>query len=69
MSYQTIWEYRIKPGKKNEFENLYGSNGKWIKLFQKFPGYIKTELHRDINDPDRYVTIDHWESRANLLYV
>lgn len=63
MNYITIWKYKIKSEKKDEFENLYGNYGEWVKLFQKFPGYIKTELHRDINDPDRYITIDHWESK------
>ena len=63
MSYLTIWEYKITSEKKDEFENLYGNHGEWVKLFQKFSGFIKTELHRDINNPDKYVTIDHWESK------
>ena len=25
-------------------------------------GYIRTELHRDVGDPTRYVTIDYWDS-------
>jgi len=63
MSYLTIWEYKIKPEKKNEFEKLYGSRGEWVKLFQKFPNYIKTELHKDIYDPDHYTTFDYWKSK------
>jgi|SRR3989304_4754866 len=64
-SYLTIWEYKIKPEMKNEFENLYGSEGAWVKLFEKFPDYIKTELHHDIKNPDRYVTIDYWKTRES----
>ena len=63
MSYLTIWEYKIKPEKKNIFEKLYSNIGKWVKLFKKFPGYIKTGLYRDISNPNKYITLDYWESK------
>jgi heme-degrading monooxygenase HmoA len=32
------------------------------KLFRKVPGYINTELLRDETNPNRYVTVDCWET-------
>jgi heme-degrading monooxygenase HmoA len=34
-----------------------------VALFRRSPGYLKTELYRDLDDLHRYVTVDTWESR------
>ncbi len=59
----TIWQYKIKSNKKNEFEKLYGPDGDWVKLFQKFSSYIKTELIKDLHNNDCYLTLDYWKSK------
>jgi heme-degrading monooxygenase HmoA len=59
---QTIWEYKVKGDQLTQFQNAYGPNGDWARLFQKCPGFIKTELQRDIEDPNRFITIDYWQS-------
>jgi len=59
---QSIWEYHIKSEYLSEFINTYAPDGDWVKLFQKCPGYIKTELKSDTDDPHRFVTIDYWQS-------
>jgi heme-degrading monooxygenase HmoA len=61
-TFVTIWTYDVKPGKESQFEELYGNNGAWVKLFRKYPDYLKTELHKDIKIPFRYVTMDYWKS-------
>jgi len=61
-SFTYIWAYRVPAEKVGEFRRLYGPTGRWVRLFRKAPGYLDTVLHRDLNDPDRYVTIDRWES-------
>ncbi len=33
------------------------------KTLSKFPGYIKTELHLNINETDCYVTLDYWRPK------
>ncbi len=60
-----IWEYRVAPGAAQEFEGMYGPGGGWAALFRRHPGYLRTELHRDVHDPRRYVTIDYWRSMAD----
>ena len=57
-----IWAYRVPPEKVDEFRRLYGPEGAWVRLFRQAPGYVDTDLYRDRNDGDRYVTIDRWES-------
>ncbi len=62
-AFVTIWTYNVIPGKEKQFEELYGNEGAWVKLFRKYPDYLKTELHKDLKISSRYVTIDYWKSR------
>jgi quinol monooxygenase YgiN len=61
--YVHIWEYRVRPECTAEFEALYGPDGAWVALFRRAGGHLRTELHRDLDDATRYVTIDHFESQ------
>ena len=60
--YLIVWEYRVKADCTAEFEEIYGHNGAWVELFQKESGYAGTELLHDEQDPQRYLTIDRWDS-------
>ena len=31
--------------------------------FRNPTGYVRTELHRDINNPSRFLAIDYWASK------
>jgi heme-degrading monooxygenase HmoA len=57
-----IWKYKVKPEFRWEFEKAYNTNGDWANLFRQSPGYIKTELLKDRNNPNQYITIDYWKS-------
>ena len=61
-----IWEYRIRAERVEEFEKLYGAAGEWVELFRRGSGYVGTDLHRDGNDPLRFVTMDRWRSRREF---
>jgi heme-degrading monooxygenase HmoA len=45
-----------------EFEQAYGPEGEWAEFFKGAPGYIGTELLRDLETPGRYLVIDRWET-------
>jgi heme-degrading monooxygenase HmoA len=60
--YLYIWEYLVPSDKTSMFESFYGPAGDWVQLFRRAPGYIRTELHRDRSNPQRFLTIDYWES-------
>lgn len=61
--YTYIWEYTIDSAYEQQFIAAYAPDGEWAQLFQRHDGYIKTELHRDRDNPNRFVTIDHWTNR------
>ena len=60
--YVIIWAYQVKAEQLVAFEQIYASNGAWAELFRKEEGYLGTELLRDSNRPQRYITIDRWLS-------
>ena len=62
--FQSIWQYNVRSEFLTDFIEAYGPGGDWVKLFQQCPGYLRTELKQDIDDPDRFITIDFWHSRA-----
>ena len=45
-----------------EFERVYGPDGEWAAFFRDGRGYIGTELLRDVEEPERYLVLDRWES-------
>ncbi len=61
--YVSIWEFTVKKGCEAQFEERYGPEGEWARLFRRDASYLGTELHRDIAVPGRYVTVDHWVSK------
>jgi hypothetical protein len=58
-----LWEYEVKPGCEERFENAYGPGGGWVRLFRSDSNYLETRLLRDPFRPAVYVTLDFWNSR------
>ncbi len=65
--FAVVWEFRVRSGKRREFEKIYGPDGAWVKLFRRDREYIRTDLIRDRETPRRYLTIDVWSSRQAYL--
>ena len=59
-----VWEFRARPGREAEFEEVYGPGGAWVELFARSEGFVGTELLRDVAEPGRYLTLDQWTSRS-----
>ncbi len=55
-----VFRYDVRD--PQEFEDAYGPNGEWAQFFRQGQGYIGTELLRDVDEVDRYIVIDRWES-------
>jgi heme-degrading monooxygenase HmoA len=55
-----VFRYEVRD--PEEFERVYGSDGEWAQFFRRGAGYIGTELLRDVEEPERYLVIDRWES-------
>jgi heme-degrading monooxygenase HmoA len=58
-----LWEYEVKPGGEERFENAYGPDGDWVRLFRSDSSYRETRLLRDPFRPTIYLTLDFWSSR------
>ena len=50
----------MRPGREAEFEERYGPDGDWVRLFRRGEGYGETVLLRDLAAPGRYVVTDTW---------
>ncbi len=57
-----IWQYTVNDSRKPEFLSAYGPDGSWVQLFSRDSDYLGTKLFHDIENNDRYVTIDYWVS-------
>ena len=55
-----VFRYEVRD--PEAFERTYGADGDWAEFFRTGHGYIGTELLRDVEEPDRYLVIDRWES-------
>jgi GNAT superfamily N-acetyltransferase len=59
-----VWEFHVAPAQRAEFLRVYGAGGEWTRLFERAAGFRGTRLLGDRRDPERYVTIDRWDSEA-----
>ncbi len=62
-----LWDYRVSLEGLDEFRELYGPNGSWVELFRRAPGYLDTQLLRDRDESNRFITIDRWESEEAFV--
>jgi heme-degrading monooxygenase HmoA len=60
-----LWEFEVKPGSEECFENAYSTDGLWVRLFQRDPHFRGTQLQRDPSRPHYYFTIDFWDSQTS----
>jgi hypothetical protein len=58
-----LWEYEVKPGCEKRFEEAYGPDGGWVRLFRSDSHYQETRLLRDAFRPGVYLTMDFWDVR------
>lgn len=63
---ETIWTYRVKKGRQEEFERRYRADGDWARLFARAKGYGGTTLLRDAKEVGRYATVDRWDSEEDF---
>ncbi len=59
--YAYIWRYQVSPEKVPQFEELYGPQGGWVRLFSRTDQYLGTQLLE--SGQGWYLTVDRWASR------
>lgn len=65
--FRYVCEFLVVGGLESEFESVYGPQGAWVELFRRAPAYLGTVLCRDVANPRRYLTVDHWTSMAACM--
>ena len=55
-----VFSYEVRDAA--EFERAYGPEGEWAGFFRQGPGYVGTELLRDLEVAGRYLVVDRWDS-------
>jgi heme-degrading monooxygenase HmoA len=66
MAHIIIWQYDIVPAARDDFERAYRTNGDWAALFRASADYLGTQLLRDLAQPDRYITLDRWQTASSF---
>jgi heme-degrading monooxygenase HmoA len=69
--YVIVWEFQVRQARNEEFVQKYGPEGDWARFFRRAPddmspGYIRTELVRDVAADFRYLTLDYWKSEEEF---
>ena len=59
---EIVSEFIVKEEVRGQFELVFGPGGAWSKLFTLCPGFRGTTLLRDTKNPQRYLTIDLWDT-------
>ncbi len=62
--FSIVWRFETAPEQAEEFEQGYGPEGDWARLFHRAEGYLGTELYRGIGDRLAWITVDRWVSRV-----
>jgi heme-degrading monooxygenase HmoA len=62
--YVRVWEYEVEAGQVDDFIAAYGPAGAWARLFARAEGYGGTQLFRDVDRADRFLTVDRWAAAA-----
>ena len=58
-----LWEFEVKPGREQRFQEVYGPGGDWDSLFRSDPNHAETRLFQDTTRSGVYLTADYWLSR------
>ena len=63
--YVRVWEYEVETGQVDAFLAAYGAGGAWAQLFARAAGYTGTQLFRDVDRANRFLTVDRWADAAS----
>lgn len=55
-----MWQFDVKKGCEEEFEQLHGTDGEWAVLNRQTRSYLGSSFLRDQNRPSKYVLIEYW---------
>jgi quinol monooxygenase YgiN len=55
-----VWNFRVQPGREEEFEKLHGADGEWTSISRKSRSFLGSSFLRDLADARRYLMVEYW---------
>lgn len=55
-----VWQFQIKPGKQQEFEQFYGADGEWSTLARRSRSFLGSSFLRDQASDTSYMLVEYW---------
>jgi quinol monooxygenase YgiN len=55
-----VWQFQVKPGKQQEFEQFYGADGEWSTLARRSRSFLGSSFLRDQANQTSYVLVEYW---------
>ena len=55
-----VWQFQVKPGKQQEFEQFYGADGEWSKLARRSRSFLGSSFLRDQAHDTSYMLVEYW---------
>ena len=55
-----MWQFDVKSGREDEFEQLYGADGEWTTMNRLSRSYLGSSFLRDQSRTSRYLVIEYW---------
>jgi hypothetical protein len=55
-----MWQFDVKAGREDEFEQLYGVDGPWTAMNRQTRSYLGSSFLLDQNRSSRYILIEYW---------
>ena len=55
-----VWRFDVRPGAGEEFERMYGSDGKWTDLSRRSRSFLGSSFLRDVSMETRYLLVEYW---------
>lgn len=55
-----VWQFQVKPGKQQEFEQFYGADGEWSKLARRSRSFLGSSFLRDQASSTSYLLVEYW---------
>ena len=55
-----VWQFQVKAGKQQEFEQFYGADGAWSILARRSRSFLGSSFLRDQASDTSYLLVEYW---------
>ncbi len=55
-----VWQFDVRSGAAEAFEQFYGADGDWTKLSRRSRSFLGSSFLRDMGSESRYLLVEYW---------